>query len=91
MNVHKNARLTPHSRADLVRRVEAGQPPAAVGAAFGVSMRTVRKWVERFRNKGPLEGPLVAASPAAQPDPGDGRRRSGAAAPTALHRQADRG
>ncbi len=53
MNIHKNARLTPHSRADLVRRVEAGQPPGAVGAAFGVSMRTVRKWVERFRNKGP--------------------------------------
>ena len=53
MNIHKNARLTPHSRADLVRRVEAGQPPAAVGAAFGVSMRTVRKWVERFRNEGP--------------------------------------
>jgi len=53
MNVHKNARLTPHSRADLVRRVEAGQPPAAVGAAFGVSMRTVRKWVERFRREGP--------------------------------------
>ena len=53
MNVHKNARLTPHSRADLVRRVEAGQPPAAVAAAFGVSMRTVRKWIERFRNEGP--------------------------------------
>ena len=52
MNIHKNARLTPHSRADLVRRVEAGQPPAAVAAAFGVSMRTVRKWVERFHREG---------------------------------------
>jgi transposase InsO family protein len=53
MNVHKNARLTPHSRADLVRRVEAGQPIAAVAAAFGVSIRTIRKWLERFRNEGP--------------------------------------
>ena len=53
MNVHKNARLTAHSRADLVRRVEAGQPIAAVAAAFGVSIRTVRKWVERFRSEGP--------------------------------------
>ena len=49
MNIHKNARLTPHGRADLVRSVEAGQPPAAVGAALGVSMRTVRKWVARFK------------------------------------------
>ncbi len=53
MNVHKNARLTPHSRADVVRRIEAGQPMAAVAAAFGVSVRTVRKWVERFRREGP--------------------------------------
>ncbi len=53
MNVHKNARLTPHSRADVVRRIEAGQPMAAVAAAFGVSVRTVRKWVERFHREGP--------------------------------------
>jgi transposase InsO family protein len=53
MNIHKNARLTPHSRADLVRRVEAGWPTAAIAAAFGVSIRTVRKWVDRFRREGP--------------------------------------
>ena len=40
MDMHKNARLTPHSRAELVRRVlEDGQ--------------TVRKWVERFQAEGP--------------------------------------
>jgi transposase InsO family protein len=51
--VHKNARLTPHSRAELVRRVvDAGQPPATVAAALGVSERTVRKWVGRFRAEG---------------------------------------
>jgi transposase-like protein len=37
MNVHKNARLTAHSRAELVRRVlDGGQTPKAVATAFGV-------------------------------------------------------
>lgn len=53
MNVHKNARLTAHSRAELVRRVlEAGQTRQAVAEAFGISGKTVRKWVERFRAEG---------------------------------------
>ena len=53
MNVHKNARLTVHSRGDLVRRVVAeGQTPKAVAAAFGVCPRTVRKWVARVRAEG---------------------------------------
>ena len=53
MNVHKNARLTPHSRAELVRRVMvAGQTPKAVATAFGVCPRTVRKWVERYKTHG---------------------------------------
>ncbi len=53
MNVHKNARLTAHSRADLVRRVLVErQPVEAVAKAFGVSMRTVRKWVERYQAEG---------------------------------------
>ena len=53
MNVHKNARLTPHSRAELVRRVlDEGQPPKAVATAFGVDLKTVKKWVERFRSEG---------------------------------------
>ena len=53
MNVHKNARLTPHSRGELVRRVLIeGQPPKAVAAAFGVSETTVRKWVGRFQAEG---------------------------------------
>ena len=53
MNIHKNARLTPHSRAELVRRVIVeGQSPKAVAAAFGVSERTVCKWISRFRAQG---------------------------------------
>jgi len=53
MDIHKNARLTRHSRAEMVRRVfEEGQSKAAVAAAFGVCARTARKWVERFQAEG---------------------------------------
>ena len=53
MNVHKNARLTRHSRAELVRRVlEVGQSHKAVAEAYGVSEKTVHKWVQRFRMEG---------------------------------------
>ena len=53
MNVHKNARLTPHSRAELVRRVLiGGQAAKAVATAFGVDARTVGKWVKRFEAEG---------------------------------------
>jgi len=50
MNIHKNARTTPQSRAEIVRRVVILQQPARqVAAAFGISERTVRKWVVRGR------------------------------------------
>ena len=53
MNVHKNARLTVHSRAELVRRVLVeGQSPKAVATAFGVDAKTVAKWVGRFEAEG---------------------------------------
>jgi transposase InsO family protein len=56
MNVHKNARLTRHSRADLVRRVKVeGQTANAVATAFGVTIKTVGKWVARFVAEG-VEG-----------------------------------
>jgi len=62
MNVHKNARLTPRSRAELVRRVlEQGQVPKAVATAFGISDKTVNKWVERFKVEG-LAGMLDRSS-----------------------------
>ena len=54
MDIHKNARLTPHSRAELVHRVlEQRQTPKAVATAFGVCCKTVRKWVARFQAEGP--------------------------------------
>lgn len=53
MNVHENARLTAHSRAELVRRVlDEDQPRKVVAAAFGVDPKTVSKWVTRFRAAG---------------------------------------
>jgi transposase InsO family protein len=52
MNVHKNARLTQHGRERIVRQIEGGQTPKAVGEAAGVCPRTVRKWLERYRREG---------------------------------------
>ena len=52
MNVHKNARLTPRGRERIVRQIESGQTPKAVGLAAGVCPRTVRKWVDRYRREG---------------------------------------
>lgn len=53
MNVHKNAKLAPAGRALLVQRVVvAGTRRAVVAAAFGVSERTVSKWVGRWRGEG---------------------------------------
>ena len=53
MDVHKNARLTPLGRGELARRVVArGQSRAAIAAAFGVTVKTVSKWVGRFLTEG---------------------------------------
>jgi transposase InsO family protein len=53
MDVHQNARTTPRSRANIVRRVLSGrQRPAHVATAVGVSERTVRKWVARYEAEG---------------------------------------
>jgi transposase InsO family protein len=47
MDIHKNARTTPHSRALIATRVAAGERLADVARALGVCDRTVRKWVGR--------------------------------------------
>ena len=54
MDVHKNARLTPKGRGEMVRRVlEAGQPASLVAAGFATTAKTVKKWVSRFLAEGP--------------------------------------
>jgi transposase len=52
-NPHQNARMTPLGRAEMVRRiVEEKRPVAEVAAGFGVSERTARKWLARYRKEG---------------------------------------
>src|ERR1700759_5575714 len=52
MDIHKNARLTPHGRAWIVRQVESGQRPEVLASTAGVCPRTIRKWVARYRDEG---------------------------------------
>ena len=53
MNVHKNARLTAFGRERLVKQVlERVLTPATAAAVAGVSLRTMYKWLSRFRNEG---------------------------------------
>ena len=53
MNVHKNARTMPRSRAVLVHRVLGERwPVAEVALSFGASERTVYDWLARFRSEG---------------------------------------
>ena len=49
---HRNARLTPVTRAELVEQAMAGWPQAEVARLFRVSRATVTKWVRRFREGG---------------------------------------
>jgi transposase InsO family protein len=49
---HRNARLTPRTRLELVREVEAGFAQAEVARRFRVSRATVAKWVRRHRQEG---------------------------------------
>lgn len=52
MNAHKNARTTPFIRELIVTRHEAGWETGEIADAIGVSRRTVRKWLARFRAGG---------------------------------------
>ena len=52
MNAHRNARTTPYSRALIVERHASGETVAAIAAAFGISVRTVYKWLARHRAGG---------------------------------------
>ena len=51
MNIHKNARLTVEGRKLLVERIRVIGLTAAAEAA-GVSLRTARKWLRRYRELG---------------------------------------
>lgn len=53
MNIHKNAKLTPASRAQLIKRVlEDGEQVSSVAEGIGISRPTVYKWIKRFLREG---------------------------------------
>jgi transposase InsO family protein len=48
MDIHKNARTTPHSRAAIVERItRVGESIKGVARAVGIAPKTVRKWLRR--------------------------------------------
>src|SRR5689334_14685331 len=54
MDTHKNARLTPKGREEMVRAVvDRGLTKAAAARRYNTTAKTVGKWVERFRAEGP--------------------------------------
>jgi transposase-like protein len=56
-NPHQNARTTRLGRAEMIRCIlQEGQPVREVARGFGVSKRTARKWLARFKAEG-LSGP----------------------------------
>jgi transposase-like protein len=53
-NPHQNARTIRLGRAEMIRRViEDDQGIREVAAGFGVSDRTARKWLARYKAEGP--------------------------------------
>ena len=52
MRLHGNARTCPHSRRLAIRRVEEGWSVARAAEAVGVSVRTLSKWLRRYREEG---------------------------------------
>ncbi len=51
-NPHNNARTCVYSREQIVFRIEQGERATDVAAAFGISVRTVFKWLRRHREGG---------------------------------------
>jgi len=68
MNCHANARLSPIGRQLLIQRIEIdGWPVLRAAEAAGISERTARKWLARWRAEGP--GGLVDRSSAPRSHP----------------------
>jgi transposase len=51
---HRNARTTVYARRLIVERHRAGWPAARIAEQLGVSCATVRKWIRRHREEGPV-------------------------------------
>ena len=59
MDVHQNAKTTPHGRRLMIKRLAEGWTVAGVAAAAGVTAKTVGKWQGRHAQEG--EAGLAAA------------------------------
>lgn len=68
MNIHRNARTTPYSRAEMVRRAMVlGETQRAVATALDVSERTVAEWLTHYRAEGGADLVGRSSRPQAQP------------------------
>ena len=74
IDVHQNAKTTPHGRRLMIERLAEGWSVARVAAAAGVTAKTVRKWQVRFA----LEGHAGIADRSSRPH-GSPTRLDGAA------------
>jgi transposase len=54
MRLHANARLSPNGRRLLVDRIETGWDVRDAAESAGISVRTARKWLARWRAEGEL-------------------------------------
>lgn len=52
MDIHENARTTPHSRMLMMQRLSSGWSVNVVASAQGVTPKTVRKWRDRYAAEG---------------------------------------
>ena len=81
MNVHQNARLTPHGRLLMVRRIaEQGWSAAGAAAAAGVSERTAYTWLARYRRGGAAALHDRSSAPVRRPHATPARRAAEIAA-----------
>ena len=63
MKLHANARTCPKSRRLLVDRIEGGWSVMEAAEAAGITDRTARRWLKRWRAEGAagLAGSLLGA------------------------------
>ena len=52
MDVHQNARTTPHSRENIIGRARRGDSAREIAAALEICESTVRKWLRRYQAEG---------------------------------------
>src|SRR5215470_5495278 len=92
MDTHKNARLTPKGREEMVRALlEGGLSKAAAARKFNTTPKTVAKWGQPLPQGRCLwfARPLVTTSFIASPTSPSHMRGGRGFAPTALHRHTD--